>query len=423
MTYEKVISDINSHLKFGIKPGLKRIKKLMSLIGNPQNSLNVIHVAGTNGKGSTCEILASIFKSAGYKVGLYTSPSIVDFRDRIKINGKIIPKKQVLKIYSEMKNYIEKIDSEECGLSEFEIITSMALKYFKNQNCNVVILEAGLGGRLDATNIVKKPLASILTSISLDHTNILGNTIEKITYEKCGIIKKYVPVITSINQKKSVLEIVKKNCTQKNTNLIISNNLKFSHIKFDITRGSEFYYENKKLRTSLIGYHQIENISNVFSCIDIISNKIPVTFDAIKRGLENLDIDSRIQIICKKPLTILDGSHNLGSIEALKNVIDNLFKNKQIIGIVGMFKDKDVENSLSKILPLFEKVITVPLKSDRSMDVNELTKISLKYNKNTISKSNIKEAIKLASFISKKNTDLYVIIIFGSLSIANQILK
>lgn len=423
MTYEQVIYDINSHLKFGIKPGLERIKKLMSLIGNPQDSLNVIHIAGTNGKGSTCEMLASIFKCAGYKVGLYTSPSIVDFRDRIKINGKIISKKQVLKIYDEMKNYIEKIDLEESGLSEFEIITSMALKYFKNENCNIVILETGLGGRLDATNIIKNPLASILTSISLDHTNILGDTIEKIAYEKCGIIKKHMPVITSTNQKKSVLEIIKNTCIQKNTNLIISDNLKFSHIKFDIINGTEFYYENKKLSSPLIGYHQIENISNVLSCINIISNKFPVTFDAIKKGLKNLNINSRIQVICKKPLIVLDGSHNLGSIEALKNVIDNLFKNKKIIGIVGMFKDKDVENSLKKILPIFDKVITIPLKSNRSMDINDLTETSLKYNKNTVSKPNIEEAIEYASFISQKNTDLYVIIIFGSLSIANQILK
>ncbi|MDR1628323.1 MAG: bifunctional folylpolyglutamate synthase/dihydrofolate synthase [Oscillospiraceae bacterium] len=414
---------INSHLKFGIKPGLKRIQKLLSLIGNPQDSLSVIHTAGTNGKGSTCLVLSAIFKHAGYKTGLYTSPSIIDFRDRIKINGKIIPKKQVVKIYSEIKNYIEEMNSNKQVLTEFEIITAMALKYFKNENCNIVILETGLGGRLDATNIIKKPLASILTSISLDHTDILGSTIEGIAREKCGIIKKNVPVITSANQEVRVLEIIKSTCRKKNTNLIISGTSKFSGIKFDILKGTDFYYNNQKFSTSLIGYHQIENIANALLCIETINNKFPVTFDAIKKGLKNLDIKSRIQVLCKKPLIILDGSHNLGSVEALKNVIDDIFIGKKIIGIVGMFKDKDVENSLSKILPAFDQVITIPLSSKRSMDIKNITEISLKYNKNTTPKFNIKDAIKFATSIAQKNIDSYAIIIFGSLSIANQILN
>lgn len=423
LTYKQVIDNINSHLKFGIKPGLERIEKLMMLIGNPQDDLNVIHVAGTNGKGSTCEMLASIFKHAGYKVGLYTSPSIVDFRDRIKINNKIISKKQIIEMYKKIINYIEKMNSIESYLTEFEIITAIALKYFKNENCDIVILETGLGGRLDATNIIKKPLVSILTSISLDHTNILGDTISKITYEKCGIIKKNTPVITSINQKKCVLEIIKNTCAKKNTYLTISNPLTLSDIKSDIINGTDFYYNNKKIHTPLIGRHQIENISNVLSCIDIISNEFFIPFDAIKNGLENLNIKSRIQLLSKKPIIVLDGSHNLGSIEALTNVIKELLTNKKIIGVVGMFKDKDAENSLAKIIPLFNHVITVPLVSIRSMDIRNITKISKKYNKNTVSKSTIKEAINLAVSISQENTDSYAIIIFGSLSMAHQILN
>lgn len=423
LTYEEVIFDINSHLKFGIKPGLERIQKLLTLIENPQDTLNVIHVAGTNGKGSTCEMLASIFKSSGYKVGLYTSPSIIDFRDRIKINNKLISKIQVLKIYDEIKNHIEKVNSIDSPLTEFEIIAAMAFKYFKNENCDIVILETGLGGRLDATNVIKKPIASILTSVSLDHTNILGDNIQKITYEKCGIIKENTPVVTSINQKKCVLEIIKNICTQKNAPLTISNPLTLSNIKFDIIKGMEFSYNNKKIHTPIIGHHQIENISNILSCIDIIKNKFPVTFDAIKNGLENLNINSRIQIISKEPLIFLDGSHNLGSIKALKNVIIELFTDKKIIGIVGMFKDKDVENSLAQIIPIFSQVITIPLVNSRSMDIKDITRISKKYNKNTIPKSNVKEAIYFASSISKKNIDEYVTIIFGSLSIAREILN
>ena len=423
LTYEKVIDEINSHLNFGIKLGLTRIQSLLEKIGNPQDTLNVIHIAGTNGKGSTCEMLASILKYSGYKVGLYTSPSIIDFRDRIKINNKMIPKKQVLKIYSEIKNHIEELSITESDFTEFEIITAIALKYFKNENCDIVILETGLGGRFDATNVIKYPLASILTSISPDHTNILGNTIEQITYEKCGIIKKKIPVVTNINQKTSVLEIIKNTCKQKSSPLIISNSSNLSDIKFDITNGTEFYYNNQKISTSLIGYHQIENISNVLSCIDIISNKFPVTLEAIKYGLKNLNINSRIQIISKRPLIILDGSHNLGSIEALKNIIKELLNNKKIIGIVGMFKDKDVENSLSKILPIFTRVITIPIKNKRSMNIKKLTEISLKYNKNTTHKSDVKEAIQYASFVSQENMDSYVTVIFGSFSIAHEILN
>ena len=189
MTYDEVVKKIKNRQKFGIKPGLERIDKLLNLTSNPQKNLKFIHVAGTNGKGSVCSMISKILASSGYKTGLFISPEEVNFRERIQINNKMISEKELVDIFNEIEPYLDKLDSKAEYLTEFELVTALAFVYFSKFKCDIVILETGLGGRLDATNVIKKPLASVITSLSYDHVNVLGNTIEKIAKEKAGIIK------------------------------------------------------------------------------------------------------------------------------------------------------------------------------------------------------------------------------------------
>ena len=214
----------HSLLTFGIMPGLDRIKILLERLGNPEKSLRCIHVAGTNGKGTVCSFLASVLKQSGYKTGLYTSPYIVNFRERIRIDGEMISETDLEEVTDIVRNQIEKLRSEDITITEFEAVTAAAFLYYKNQGCDFVVLETGLGGRFDATNVIERPLASVITSISLDHVNILGNTISEIAYEKCGIIKNGCPVVTNSAQPSDALKMIKEQSEMRNSSLSVADN-------------------------------------------------------------------------------------------------------------------------------------------------------------------------------------------------------
>ena len=205
MNYKEAINFVNSKTNFETKPGLERITKLMELVGDPHKNINYIHIAGTNGKGSVSFMLASVLKESGYKTGLYISPAIDDIREKIQINGKFIPEKDFSEILSALKPVVDNEVFKDDPISEFELITAVAFCYFKKENCDIVIVETGMGGKWDATNIIQNPICSVITSISKDHTQILGDSIEKIANEKLGIIKPFCPVVISANQEKKSL--------------------------------------------------------------------------------------------------------------------------------------------------------------------------------------------------------------------------
>ena len=209
MTYENALEIIHSLNKFGMKPGLDRIKKLLSLMGNPQDKLKFVHVAGTNGKGSSCAMISSVLVQAGYKTGLFISPFITDFRERIQINGEMISKDCLANAVEKTYPLLQKLEKEDCIITEFEYVMALEFYIHFKENCDVVVLETGLGGLYDCTNVILPPLCSVITTIGLDHTAVLGNTIEEIATQKCGIIKKNSPVITS-NQDKRAIEIIRK---------------------------------------------------------------------------------------------------------------------------------------------------------------------------------------------------------------------
>lgn len=373
MNFDQSVEYIHSLLAFGIKPGLERISMLLDLLGNPQDKLKIIHVAGTNGKGSTSTTISNMLIAGGKKTGLFTSPYVIDFCERIQIDGKNVSKNLFADCVTEVREKIEELNKKDIIITEFEAITVSAFLCFVKAECEYVVLEVGLGGRFDATNVVKNPEAVVITSISLDHIAILGDTIEKIAFEKCGIIKNNVPVITSFNQHKDALKVITETCKSKNCNLIITDPGK-TEILDDSIFGTLFSYDDNVYKTRLTGNHQIENAVNAIECARVLG----IGENAIAQGIESTRMIARMEVIGEKPLIIRDGGHNEGCAEALYNFLKK-YNVQNINMLIGLMADKDVEGYVSKIAPLCKSAVTVTPSNPRALNGEKLKEITEKY--------------------------------------------
>lgn len=373
MNFDQSVEYIHSLLAFGIKPGLERISMLLDLLGNPQDKLKIIHVAGTNGKGSTSTTISNMLIAGGKKTGLFTSPYVIDFCERIQIDGKNVSKNLFADCVTEVREKIEELNKKDIIITEFEAITVSAFLCFVKAECEYVVLEVGLGGRFDATNVVKNPKAVVITSISLDHIAILGDTIEKIAFEKCGIIKNNVPVITSFNQHKDALKVITETCKSKNCNLIITDPGK-TEILDDSIFGTLFSYDDNVYKTKLTGNHQIENAVNAIECARVLG----IGENAIAQGIESTRMIARMEVIGEKPLIIRDGGHNEGCAEALYNFLKK-YNVQNINMLIGLMADKDVEGYVSKIAPLCKSAVTVTPSNPRALNGEKLKEITEKY--------------------------------------------
>lgn len=418
MNYNEALQFIHESHKFGMRLGLDNIKKLLELLGNPQNNLKIIHVAGTNGKGSTCSFISSILKESGYKVGLYTSPFLETFTERIRVNGENIREEEVGKIVSLIKEKIEIMVSEGYSYpTEFEIVTAMAFYYYNQEKVDFVALEVGLGGRYDATNVIDKPVVSAITSISLDHTGILGDTLAKIAFEKGGIIKEDCPTIV-YPQQEEASEVIKNICAGKKSKYIECDfkniEIKSSNINSQIYNCNINGKELRDLEIKLIGDHQIKNSIVALNVIEYL-NDIKITNiseENIRKGLLETKWPGRIEKISENPMFIIDGAHNEEGAKSLANSIDKYFENKNKILVIGMLEDKDIDSVLDLLIPKFNKVITTTPDNPRAIDANKLKEKIERYNIEVTCKPNIKEAVDYALEISNKDD---VIISAGSL--------
>ena len=373
MNFDQSVEYIHSLLAFGIMPGLERISMLLDLLGNPQDKLKIIHVAGTNGKGSTSTTISNMLIAGGKKTGLFTSPYVIDFCERIQIDGKNVSKNLFADCVTQVREKIEELNKKDIIITEFEAITVSAFLCFVKAECEYVVLEVGLGGRFDATNVVKNPEAVVITSISLDHIAILGDTIEKIAFEKCGIIKNNVPVITSFNQHKDALKVITETCKSKNCNLIITDPGK-TEILDDSIFGTLFSYDDNVYKTKLTGNHQIENAVNAIECARVLG----IGENAIAQGIESTRMIARMEVIGEKPLIIRDGGHNEGCAEALYNFLKK-YNVQNINMLIGLMADKDVEGYVSKIAALCKSAVTVTPSNPRALNGEKLKEITEKY--------------------------------------------
>lgn len=419
MTYENALNKIHSLLTFGSRPGLDRIKRLLELIGNPQDNLEFIHVAGTNGKGSVCQMLSSVLTAQGYKTGLFISPYITDFRERIQINGEMISQEALISAVEATFPLVEKLNNEDCIITEFEYVMALEFYIHNKAKCDIVVLETGMGGLLDCTNVIKPPLCSIITAIGLDHTAVLGNTLEEITLQKCGIIKQGSFAITSF-QEQSVMATIENYTRKINVPLIKAENLNLEVLSTDIEK-TVFTYINLEITLSLSGLYQIANARVALSAIETLRSNglLQISDTSIQKGFNSVTNPARLETIGKNPLVIIDGAHNPNGITALKESLDCYLANQKKICIIGMLSDKDSISSIKMLENEFEEVVCVPINNPRSLSQEELSKECLGHFKKVTAKKDINSAFDYAYNQAKIND--YSLIICGSLYLAGEI--
>lgn len=406
--------------RFGIKPGLERITKMMAYLGNPQDKLKFVHIAGTNGKGSVSTMIASILSCEGYRTGLFTSPYVLDFRERFMINGNMITEDEFAEIMTKVGTVNDILQKSGCCLTQFEIITAVALLWFAQRECNVVVLECGLGGRLDSTNIIKKPLCSVITKISMDHTDILGDTLRKIAGEKAGIIKENCPTVLAPNQADEVLEVISDKCDEMNSALTICST-DIVNVQSMTPTINHIYYGDTRLIIPLAGPHQIQNAVTAVNAARVIDQSgLEIREESISNGIAASRIPARFEIISGNPLVVLDGAHNPDGIDALCRSIDTLLDGRSIIGIIGMLRDKAYEESLSKIIPRFQTVITVAPNNPRALSAKELAACAARYADEKISVKPLENLKRAAERALDMVDEASAVVVCGSLYLASE---
>ena len=391
MNINEALSFIHKTVWLGSKPGLSRTEHLLSLMGNPHKELKFVHVAGTNGKGSTSACIASILREAGYKTGLYTSPYINVFNERMQIDGKMISDDELCRLCEYIKPFSDSMTED--PPTEFELITALAMEYFRKNNCDIVVLEVGMGGELDSTNVIDSPEVAVICAIDLDHTAFLGNTAEKVAEAKAGIIKKGTRAAL-YDCEKSVYDVFESRCKQVGASLVsagfdkienINPSLRF--IEFDFGR-----YKNIKL--SLVGSYQPKNASVAITAIELLREKgYKISDKNIYDGLKNVSWAGRFEILGENPVFILDGAHNPHGMKATVNSLKDHFAGKKIHFVVGAMADKDVSGMMSMLTPLAESFIAVKPDNPRAMEAETLSQLLTNLGAKSESRDSIKEAV------------------------------
>ncbi len=420
MTYAEALKFIESSEKFGIKPGLDAIKRLLEKLGNPQNDLKVVHLAGTNGKGSTASYIKGILKQEGYKVGFYTSPSLYALEERIQINDGLIDKEDFADVVEQVKNAVEILVEEGYDPNtEFEIFTAMALLYFKQKAVDFVVLEVGLGGRLDATNVVDNPLVTIITPIALDHVNILGDTLAKVAFEKAGIIKENVPVVIHPQQEEAFM-VIEKIADEKKADLIIAPTDMVGIDDLSLN-GTKFNLGVQKIEISMIGKHQAQNAVVALTAIETLIREydIAISDESIRIGFKRTHWPCRLEVMDLAPKIILDGAHNPHGAKALASALEQILpSDRKPVVLLGMLADKDVDEVLEIMSPFLDRVIVTEPCNDRKMSAKELANKLKRLGANTQIELDLKSALESAK-ASMEPSD--ILLAFGSFYLVGQI--
>jgi len=392
MTYEQSLEYIHSLNRFGINPGLERIEALCAAVGNPEKKLKFIHIAGTNGKGSTSTMVARALQASGKKTGLFTSPFVTDFRERICIDGEMVDKELFSSVVTELVPIVSRLAEDNMQPTEFEVITAAAFMIFERSGCDICVLEVGLGGRLDSTNVIPTPLVSAVVSISLDHTAILGDTVEQIAAEKCGIIKDGGKTVCYPMQQNAVLDIIQETCNVKCNSFTLPDVTAVKNIVNRID-GVSFEYQCVPYKLSMSGEYQVYNALTAIEICRIAG----VDEGSIKIGVESARVAARMEVISSSPLVLLDGGHNNDGGKAVATSISTLQAEKRIIAVIGMMADKNVDAYLSYVAPLCNKIIACSVADNpRTMNADGLCALASRYCDDCIAISNAEEAIDLA---------------------------
>lgn len=415
MKYEQALSYLETVNSLGMVLGLDSCRELCKRLGNPQKGLSFVHVAGTNGKGSIVAYISTVLTKSGYRTGRYVSPCIRDYREKIQVNGRMITKKAVGDLIGKIKTVSDGMVRE--GLPHptvFEMETAMAFLYFRQTHCQIVVLETGLGGIEDATNIIDNPLAAVFASVSMDHIGILGKNLKEIAEKKAGIIKPGTCVITG-NQESEVMQVFREQAVLKKCEFILADAELAQNVRKEITKQKFDYKDYKKIEISLLGEFQIQNCITAIETLNVLKKYgFNISEEKLRAGLKETEWNGRFTVIQKKPLFIIDGAHNEDAARKLAESVSFYFTNRRIIYIMGVLKDKQYEKILSETCFLAEHIITVtPPDNPRALPAIELAKAASMYHSKVTTADSVEEAVEIAELLADKED---VIIAFGSLS-------
>lgn len=418
--YEDTVNYLNSSSMFSIKLGLERIQSFLSTIDNPQDTIPAIHIAGTNGKGSVLKYIENILIEAGFKIGSYTSPHLVDYTERFCINKVPISRNDFLKMSNKLFDQLER--KNHSHLTQFEFLTVLAFMYFNDHNTDINLIETGMGGQFDATNVIKNPLVNVITHIDYDHTEYLGDTLEKIGAEKAGIIKPGSDVV--INTNNNATNTIIRISMKKEAFINLANPCEYD-LKIDTDNKIQSIIDRKKniqYTTTLLGAHQLDNISLVLKVVDILNNKgYKITSEQIINGIKNTKWAGRCEYIEEENI-LLDGAHNPNGAMALRKIIDTYFPQKPIKWIIGTLKTKDSANILNNLINPDDIVILTEVKASNTSKTSVLADLITTNNltKNIITTSTLKEAYNHSL---KMNHDNSLTVITGSLYLVGEFYK
>lgn len=416
MDYRELILYIENTDRFGSSAGLEYMEKLCEKLGNPEKSLKFVHIAGTNGKGSCAAMLSSVLKCCGLKTGLYTSPHLVSWNERLQINGKEIENDAFAAVLERVKKAADEI--EDGKPAQFELLTAAAFLWFSQENCDIVVLETGLGGRLDATNVIEAPECSVIMNIGLDHTGILGDTVEKIAAEKAGIIKRGRPCVL-YGQGPGAGNVIKARCAETGSELITAD---FSRLvcEFDTVEGQVFSYKGRPCALSLAGEYQRKNAAVVLEIAGVLKKngfKLPDT--EVEHGLYAAAWPGRFELMSDDPYFVLDGGHNAQCAEAVKESLEYYFAGEKKVLLLGVLADKNYEALLDVLAPLADEFVCVTPEGERALPAAELGKILEKYGKTVTVMDSVTDGVGVAIDIARETGAM--VCATGSLHIVGEV--
>lgn len=422
MNYREVMEYMESIQSYGIVPGLDSIKELCRRLGNPQDSLKFVHIAGTNGKGSTLAYVSTVLSAAGYKVGRYISPTIFEYRERIQVNGRSITRKALCEGAELVRGFAEQMVAE--GFhhpTPFEVETALSFWYFQQKQCDIVVLETGLGGLSDATNLIQTTQVAVLASISMDHMKFLGKTLAEIAEQKAGIMKAGCDVVT-LRQQPEALAVVEQAAERQHCFLQIADVDKAKRIRYGVEKQRFDYDGMRDLEISLAGKFQVENAVLAVETIKVLNKHgFPVSESAVRKGLKETQWLGRFSVIAKKPFFIVDGAHNEDAAKKLAESIEFYFTNKRIIYIMGILKDKEYEKIISLTHKYADQIITVtPPENPRALSAYELAKEVVGVHPKVTAVDSLEEAVEMSYLLAEKDD---VILAFGSLSYLGRLME
>lgn len=422
MNEREAMEWITERGKAGSVYGLQTIRELLSRLGNPQEHLRFIHIAGTNGKGSVLAFVSTILKCAGYRVGRYISPTIFSYRERIQVSERPIAKKRMCELMTQLRKVSEAMEADGwMQPTAFEIETAMAFLYFVEKKCDIVVLETGLGGRQDATNIVEHTIMAVFASISMDHMAILGDSLEKIAAEKSGIIKPGC-VVVSMKQTDAAEKVLRAQAEELGCPFVSADIAGASGIRYGLEKQRFSYAGYRNLEITLAGTWQIENAVLAVQVIEALKeNGFPIGEKQLREGLYTTRWPGRLTIIGKKPYFIVDGAHNEDASKKLADSLRFYFTNRRIIYIMGILRDKEYEKIIRNTAELAEQIITItPPDNPRAMHAYELAQEVRRFHPSVTVADSLAEAVEMSRLLADQDS---VIVAFGSLSFLGELIR